>query len=87
VTVYDTFPAGYVFDQLDLRCTGVVNVVCNVGTLSVGDSASMLLGYHVTASSGFITNCASVGSASLDPNPLNYLGCDTNIVSDAIGTE
>lgn len=60
-------------------CTGTGPVLCNLGTLASGASASITLTL-TTTSSGAVTNNASVSSTTTDPDP----GDNTSIASATV---
>jgi uncharacterized repeat protein (TIGR01451 family)/CSLREA domain-containing protein len=73
VTVTDVIPAGTQFVSATPSqgtCSGTSTVVCAVGTLNNGGSATIALTVHFTAP-GQITNNASVANANGDNNPGN----------------
>jgi uncharacterized repeat protein (TIGR01451 family) len=73
VTLVDLLPKGASFGSVSSTkgtCTGSVTVVCSIGTLGSGKTASVSIS-AVPQAEGTISNSASVVSATVDPNPLN----------------
>ena len=66
VVVTDPTPAGLTFVSNSGACTTAFP--CNLGTLTVGQTARINARYSVTATSGNVTNAASVTSSTNDPN-------------------
>ena len=74
VVVTDNLPAGLQYVSAvpsQGSCTGTDPFTCNLGTLNNGTSATITLQAVVTATSGTISNSASVSSATSDGNSGN----------------
>jgi len=67
-------------------CTGTVNILCHLGTLANGDTASVLLAVRTQSTPGTLINFASVGAATHDPNSNNNRsGVISNVIPGAPG--
>jgi uncharacterized repeat protein (TIGR01451 family) len=74
VVVTDALPSGVTFVSATPSqgtCSGTTTVICSIGTLANGQSATIALAVLTTASSGSITNTAAVSAANTDPNTTN----------------
>ena len=82
VTVRDTLPMGMTFvsaHSTQGTCTGTDDVVCNIGTLVNGASATVTITVSPT-SGGVLTNTANVGSNTTDPDTTNNESTTTTTV-------
>lgn len=82
VTVRDTLPAGVSFisaNSTQGTCTATSEVVCSIGTLANGASATVSISVSATAG-GVVTNTASVGSNTTDPDLANNSSTATTSV-------
>lgn len=73
VTVRDTLPTGVSFisaNSTQGTCTTMGEVVCSIGTLANGASATVTISVSTT-SGGVVTNTASVGNNTTDPDLTN----------------
>ncbi len=80
VIVTDATPAGLSFVSTSGGCSGPFP--CNLGNLLSGQSAVITATYTVTATSGSVSNIASVSGTSVDTNPGN----DSSSMATSIGT-
>jgi len=70
VTVTDPQPANLTFVSNSGACTGAFP--CNLGTLTNGQSATILSTYSTSPTfSGSVSNTATVSPTTTDPNPMN----------------
>jgi uncharacterized repeat protein (TIGR01451 family) len=82
VTVRDTLPTGVTFVSAistQGTCTGTDDIVCNIGTLANGASATVTITVSPT-SGGMLTNTANVGSSTTDPDTTNNESTTTTTV-------
>jgi uncharacterized repeat protein (TIGR01451 family) len=89
VTVTDNLPAGSTFGTAvpsQGSCAGTGPVVCPLGSLANGASATIALTINAPAANGTFTNSASVGASELDPNPANNTATANVDVSNAVPT-
>ncbi|MCP5015171.1 MAG: DUF11 domain-containing protein, partial [Ketobacter sp.] len=71
VTLTDTLPVGVIFGSATGGCSEAGGVVsCDLGSVAAGGSASVTIVVTSTAA-GVLTNTASVGSATADPDGGN----------------
>ena len=80
VSVLDPTPSGLSFVSNSGACNS--DFPCNLGNLAFSDSQEITSTYTVTATSGPVTNTATVNSSSIDPNLDN----STSSVTTQIGT-
>jgi uncharacterized repeat protein (TIGR01451 family) len=83
VTVTDTLPGGVTFvssTPSQGSCSGTGTVICNLGTLGNGASATVTIVVTPTAA-GTLSNTASVTSSVADPNTGNNSSTTTTSVS------
>jgi uncharacterized repeat protein (TIGR01451 family) len=74
VVVTDPLPASLQFVSATPSqgsCTGSSTIVCSLGTLANGASATITLSTRVVASTGMVSNSASVTAAENDPSGTN----------------
>ncbi len=74
VTLTDPLPAGLTFVSVTTTqgsCTGGATVVCSIGTLASGTSATVLVTAVQPLQSGGIPNTATVTANEFDPNTAN----------------
>jgi len=90
VVVTDTLPAGLQFVSATPSqgsCSGTTTVTCTLGNVLSGANATITLQALVTATTGSITNTATVSSATSDPNGGNNGGTSAPLpVSEPIPT-
>jgi uncharacterized repeat protein (TIGR01451 family) len=82
VAVRDTLPTGVNFisaNSTQGTCTATSQVVCGIGTLANGASATVTISVSTT-SGGVVTNTASVGSNTTDPDLANNSSTTTTTV-------
>jgi uncharacterized repeat protein (TIGR01451 family) len=82
VTVRDTLPTEVNFvsaNSTQGTCTATGQVVCSIGTLASGASATVTISV-TTTSGGVVTNTASVGSNTTDPDLTNNSSTATTTV-------
>lgn len=87
VRVSDTLPAGLTFVSATgagFTCTGTgQTIVCNLGAaLAAGGSASVQVNVRAPATGQSITNEASVGATTTDPNPANNRATQSTQIND-----
>ena len=73
-TVTDTLPAGTTFVSATPSqgsCTGTTTVVCTLGDLASGASATITLTVTLPATAGPVSNTATVSAVNVDSNPAN----------------
>jgi uncharacterized repeat protein (TIGR01451 family) len=73
VTVTDTMPTTVTFQSAQASqgiCSGTATVSCALGSMASGGTATVTIGVTPTAA-GAISNTASVGGTSSDPNSAN----------------
>ncbi len=84
VVATDTLPAGLsvtsAVSSLGSCTISPTIISCAIGTLAVGQNATITIGVSATAT-GLITNQASVTAAQADPTPANNTVSETTIVS------
>jgi len=80
VVVSDPTPAGLAFVSTSGACSGAFP--CSLGSLTANQSVTITATYTVTATSGSITNSATIGATTTDPN----LADDTSSVTTTIGS-
>ena len=84
VVLTDTLPAGAVFVSASQGCvSGAQGVVCSLGTLASGDSATLVLVVQAPQSPGIISNQVSVTSDMDDPQPGNNQASVETTVKEA----
>ncbi|MFN8454391.1 MAG: DUF11 domain-containing protein [Anaerolineae bacterium] len=73
VVVTDTLPSGVTLVSASPGCSGTTTVICAItGEVASGGSAAVTIQVNVSlASSGVLTNTATVGSTESDSNPSN----------------
>ena len=74
VTIHDSLPAGLDFLDASPGCDNQSGtVICDIGTLATGDSASVTIDARTTAaiSGTVVGNLATVSANELDPTPAN----------------
>ena len=74
VTIHDSLPAGLNFLDASPGCDNQNGtVICDIGTLAAGDSASVTIDARTTAaiSGTVVGNLATVSGNELDPTPAN----------------
>jgi uncharacterized repeat protein (TIGR01451 family) len=79
IVVSDPTPAGLTLVSAGANCPS--SFPCNLGSLASGQSAAIVASYNVTATTGPITNTATVISAA-DPNSAN----NTSSATTQVGT-
>ncbi len=87
VAVTDSLPAGTAFvsaTSTQGTCSGTATVMCSVGTLLAGGSATITIVAQATAA-GSITNSATV-TPTTDSNPANNTASATTNVAAAVPT-
>jgi uncharacterized repeat protein (TIGR01451 family) len=87
VTVTDTLPAGVSFVSASSGCTDIGGtVVCNVGNLGFGASATITINATAPSTAGSVTNTATVKGNANDPNPANNTAsASTTVNSPGVG--
>jgi uncharacterized repeat protein (TIGR01451 family) len=84
ISVTDVLPAKVTFAFVTPSqgsCSGTTTVICTLGTLAAGASATISLGVTTGAGFGPVSNRANVTAATPDPNPDNNSSTATvNIV-------
>jgi uncharacterized repeat protein (TIGR01451 family) len=89
VTVTDTLPAGATFvtaTPSQGSCTGTTTVICTLGTLASGSTASINLAVQAGATVGAVANTATVSSGTPDPNAANNSSTANVTIVDSIPT-
>ena len=85
VTITNTLPSGVIFQASDCSTGQAGLVVCKLGDMGNGKSATLTI--HVTvppSMTGTITNTATVGASQTDPNPSdNSVDQQTTIMIEA----
>ena len=83
VVLDDPAPSGLVFAFASPPCDG--GFPCDLGTMPASTSVEVVVMFAVSSgASGTITNTATVGSATLDPNTANNTSAfDTDVVAQA----
>lgn len=74
VVLTDALPAGLEFVSIaasGLSCSGGPVISCQVDTLAVGASASVVINVRAPAEAAEVQNTANVSSTTTDPNPAN----------------
>jgi uncharacterized repeat protein (TIGR01451 family) len=74
VVVTDIIPLGTTFNAVTATqgsCNGTSTVICSLGTLASGSSATISLVLTLPATPGPLSNTASVTSSNPDTNPAN----------------
>jgi uncharacterized repeat protein (TIGR01451 family) len=82
VTVRDTLAAGVTFvsaNSTQGSCTGTSDIVCSIGTLANGASATVTITVSPIAG-GVLSNTANVGSDTTDPDTTNNESTTTTTV-------
>jgi uncharacterized repeat protein (TIGR01451 family) len=77
VVVVDDLPSGLQFVSATPSqgtCNASDPITCNLGGIAIGGSATVTIQALVTATSGTITNTATVSATEDDPNPGNNEG-------------
>lgn len=88
VSVTDTLPPGATFVSATPSqgsCSGTGPVVCAIGTLANGASATITLGILAPALPGSFTNTATVSGGGADANSSNNTGSSTLAVTAPAG--
>src|SRR5262249_61677494 len=81
VAVTDTLPMGVAFVSASTGCTnGSGTVTCTVGSLASGASSSITIVVTAPATTGAITNTATVAGQPSDPNAANNTASATTQV-------
>ena len=81
VVVSDPTPAALTFFNTGGACSGAFP--CSLGSLTPNQSVTVTASYTVNATSGSITNSASVGGTTTDPNPGNDFSSATTTIGTA----
>jgi large repetitive protein len=90
VTINDSLPAGLDFLDASPGCDNQNGtVICDIGTLATGDSASVTIDARTTAAiSGIVVgNLATVSGNELDPTPANNQAAATITVRPLVDLE
>ena len=90
VTIHDSLPAGLNFLDASPGCDNQNGaVICDIGTLAAGDSASVTIDARTTAaiSGTVVGNLATVSGNELDPTPANNQTAATITVRPLVDLE
>jgi uncharacterized repeat protein (TIGR01451 family) len=74
VSVTEVLPAGTVFVSAlpsQGSCSGTSTVICTLGSLNSGNSATVALTLKMPIATGLVTNTATVTATQNDPTPGN----------------
>jgi uncharacterized repeat protein (TIGR01451 family) len=83
VSVVDTLPAGVTFFAASPGCTGTTTVICAVGALAAGQTATLMIIVQPTAS-GALSNTASATTTSSDTDANNNSSTVLSAVAPAV---
>ena len=89
VVVTDVLPAGAGLvsaTSTQGSCSGTTTVICSLGTIASGSSATITLALNLPATSGPISNSATVATSTPDPNTANNSSTATVVAVTAIPT-
>jgi len=84
VTMSDTLPAGTTFGSAQTTqgaCASGATVVCSLGSLANGGSATITLTLTMPNSNTTVSNTASVTASENDPNPANNSALAATVVT------
>jgi hypothetical protein len=88
VVLLDNFPSMYSIQSADSPCIILASnsISCKWNRISSQASAIVRVSYVVRAGGGVqnVTNCATISSATHDPNSKNNEDCDTNLLKSCV---